>query len=131
MDAVSRDRKCLVVERSHREVYLAQGRKSQLLCCTRTDCETEPIGYGSCWLKPTVGFGDTVSTEVSFPVIFSCGHSCEDVLVREEGYPVGAALNMRFVGGNPAGDTQRDPMFNGFACRKIEPESPPSCGKVD
>ena len=64
-------------------------------------------------------------------MIFSRGHACEDALVREEGYPVGAALDTRFVGRNSAGDTQRKWMLDGLARSEIERERLLSIRKVD
>ena len=72
--------------------------------------------------KSGVGFGDAVSADVRLAAIFSRGHSREDAPVREERYPIGTTFETRFVGGNPSGNTKRQPMLIGLTRSKIQAE---------
>ena len=97
----------------------------------RTHGQSKAIGHGSRRPKTGIGFGDAVSAEQAPVVLGDRSGAREDPLVGGQRHPVRTALDTRFVGRNPAGDTKRQPMLDSSARRKRELERIFSPRKID
>ena len=78
--------------------------------------------HGSRRPKTRIGFSDAVGAEEGPVVLDDRSGASENPLVGRQRHPVRTAFDTRFVGTNPVGDAKRQPMLNGSARRKIEPE---------
>ena len=131
-DAARSSRERLAVEGSNSKTYLARERKGEAdKGRRRTNRKPEDIRNAPRWPKTGFGFGHAEGAEEGLAGINRGGSARKDSLVREESHPVRTAVDTRFVGTNPAGDTKWKPMLNGFLGKKIEIERLAPPGKVD
>ncbi len=120
------------MEGSNSKTYLARERKGEAdNGRRRTNRKPEAIRNAPRWPKSGVGFGDAEGAEEGLAAIDCGGSTRKDSLVREESHPVRTAVDTRFVGPNPAGDTKWKRMLNDFLERKTEIERLALPGKVD